>query len=75
MTEAQDMRVYEAQILKEARRLTGKKTLKASEILHWGAGHIKDGEGEETYFIKSMQVTIVVKSPKPRKKKAKKTAK
>lgn len=64
------IREYEAKILAEARKVIKKKTLKMSDILYWGAGHVKPGTGEMTYFLKEMQVTILVKQPKTRKKKA-----
>ena len=56
------LRTLEAEILKEARTVTGKKSLRQKDIQEWSTGDIKVEAGETHYFLPQLRINIAVGS-------------
>jgi hypothetical protein len=54
-------RTLEAEILKEARIVTGNKKLKQNDIMEWCTTKCESVEGEIPYFLPTLRIYITVK--------------
>jgi len=54
-------KTLETAILKEARQVTGKKSLRHKDILEWSTGDVRVEDGEKKYFLPELNVNIAVK--------------
>lgn len=55
------VRQLEAEILKEAKVVTGNKKLRQKDILEWSTGEVKAEEGETLYHLPELNINIAVK--------------
>jgi hypothetical protein len=55
------IRQLEAEILAEARKVTGRPKLRQKDILAWSTGPVNPEDGEETIFLPGLKVSIAVK--------------
>ena len=55
------MRTLEAEILLEAKKVTGKKKLRQKDIVEWSSGDVTVEEGEKHYFLPELRINIAVK--------------
>ena len=54
------LKTFEVAILKEARQVTGRKTLRQKDIQEWSTGDVKIEEGEKHYFLPELKINIAV---------------
>lgn len=55
------LRQFEAEILAEARKVTGNSKLRQKDIMEWSTGEVKAHEGETVYRLPGAGVNIAVK--------------
>lgn len=55
------LKSLEAAILKEARQVTGRKSLRRQDILEWSTGKVTVNAGERQYALPELSIDIVIK--------------
>lgn len=56
------LRSFEAEMLQEARRVTGKNRLRQKDIMEWSTGAVEQVDGEVHYYLPDLKIHIAVKA-------------